>query len=182
MIRHILGADQEDQRRTSSRAQAEQLDFLNAMILLLAGVFFFFGFSAVVFGLGAESQVDLSQTPTNADERLVEDMLVNQPGDSYLDQDCTDDYFGMTANASCGITGFDTSAPNESHWLRHSLGVEDRYSVNVTIADGSSILTNSTGTSYALGPSVPSGRNVATSTRYVSFDGSAYYLVRVRVW
>jgi hypothetical protein len=180
MIRNLLQTDENSGH--SSRGQAEQLDFLNAMVLLLAGIIFFFGFSAVVFGLSIDSNPDLSQTAGNADERLVEDLLVNQPGDTYLDQDCTDDYFGMAENVSCGITGFDVSAPNETHWLWHSLGVEDNRGINVTISDGNTVVTNSSGVSYTLGEPVPSNRDVAESTRYVSFDGSAYYLVHVRVW
>jgi len=152
------------------------------MIILLVGVLFFFGFSAVAFGLGTNSNPNLSQTVDNADERLVDDLLAQQAGETYLEQSCTDDYFQMVENTGCGITGFNTSAPNETHWLQHSLGVETEHQVNVSIVDGGSFHTNPAGDPYTLGEPVPERRDVYESVRYVSFDGSGYYIMYVRVW
>lgn len=169
---------------TADRAQAEQIDFLNGMVILLFGLGLFFASSGVLFAVGVDSNPDLETAAANADQRLVDDLLVTAVGDVPANETCVAAYFAMDTHEPCGIsaTEFDTSAPTEHHWLQHSLGLGDELAVNVTIHGGSGVVTAPDGTPYALGPSVPASDKVAASSRFVRLDSDRYRTVSVRVW
>ena len=168
--------------RTSNRAQAEQLDFLNGMILLLFGVGLFFAGASVLLDIGADSSPDRKGATLNADQRLVDDLLVDEIGDPTLARTCADAYFGRNETGVCArATGLVDSSWSEQRWLRRSLGLESERGVNVTVVDNGSVL-NSSGVPYALGPSPPSDTAVFESNRFVTFGDGEYYTVFLRVW
>ena len=173
------------------RAVAEQIDFLNGMVILLFGLGLFFAGAGVLFEIGVDTNPDREGTAHNADQRLVEDVLANGTGTLTLDPECADAYFEMDEHGECGFTPavFDTSAPTELHWLRHSLGIEESLRANVTVVDGDgtspdtgSIVTGESGTVYALGPEPPAGATIVESNRFVAAGDGEYYTVFVRVW
>jgi hypothetical protein len=184
----MRGDSQQDEGRcvtgeqASNRAQAEQLDFLNGIVLLLFGVGLFFAGASVLLDIGADSSPDREGAAFNADQRLVGDLLVDDVGDSALDWACADAYFGRNETGVCirspGLV--DDSWP-EQRWLRRSLGLESELAVNVTVVDNGSVV-NSSGVSYALGPSPPSDTAVFESNRFVTFGDGEYYTVLLRVW
>lgn len=166
----------------ADRGQAEQIDFLNGMVILLFGVGLFFAGGSVLLSIGVDSSPDREGAALNADQRLVEDLLVGDIGDTQLDRDCVDAYFRMNASGVC--TRADSPANDtggEQRWLRHSLGLEARLGVNVTVVDSGTILDNN-GTAYSLGPSPPPEMAVFESNRFVTFGDRQYYTVFVRVW
>jgi len=166
----------------SNRAQAEQLDFLNGIVLLLFGVGLFFAGAGVLLDIGADSSPDREGAAFNADQRLVGDLLVDDVGDSALDRACADAYFGRNETGVC-IRAADLvdGSWSEQRWLRRSLGLESERGVNVTVVDNGSVV-NSSGVSYALGPAPPSGAAVYESNRFVASGNAEYYTVLLRVW
>ena len=182
------------QRHHGDRAQAEQIDFLNGMIILLFGLGLFFVSASVLFTVGADSQPDIEGTAQNADQRLVEDLLAEEPGTLVLADECANAFFSMAEHEGCGLTAeqFNTSAPSERHWLRHALGLTDERQANVTIVDGEFAGENPTdgfeivhgddGTEYAVGPTPPPGVDTAETTRFIAAGDGEYYTVSVRVW
>ena len=176
-----IGAGSPGDLLSSNRGQAEQIDFLNGMILLLFGVGLFFAGGSVLFSIGIDSSPDREGAALNADQRLVGDLLVNDTRDTELARSCADAYFGMNESGVCtradGVVGNGTT---EQQWLRRSLGVESELHVNVTVVDNGSVVTN--GVAYALGPSPPSDVPVFESNRFVTFGGGEYRTVFVRVW
>lgn len=183
---------QHDQQ--TDRAQAEQIDFLNGMILLLFGLGLFFASASVLFTIGAESNPDLEGTAQNADQRVVEDLLTDEPGTLVLAEACADAFFGMDEHDGCGLTSewFNTSAPSELHWIRHAIGLSDDRYANVTVVDGEfagenpsggfDVVHGESGTEYAIGPTPPPGVAIAETSRFVAADEDEYYTVLVRVW
>lgn len=164
------------------RGQAEQIDFLNGMVILLFGAGLFFASGSVLFAVGVDSNPDRQGAAVNADQRLVADLLVNDTGAATLDRDCLDAYFGMSPEAVCArADGLVDGATSETAWLRRSLGLEDRLEVNVTVVDEGGVVTGPGGVTYALGESPPSGAAVFESNRFVTVDGE-YWTVLVRVW
>jgi hypothetical protein len=164
------------------RGQAEQIDFLNGMVILLFGVGLFFAGGSVLFSIGVDSSPDREGAALNADQRLVGDLLVNDTRDVELARSCADAYFGMNESEVCtradGVIG---NVTTEQAWLRRSLGVESELHLNVTVVDDGRIVTNGT-IEYALGPSPPPDAPVFESNRFVTFGGGAYQTVFVRVW
>ena len=168
--------------RTGDRGQAEQLDFLNGMIILLFGVGLFFAGAGVLLDIGADSSPDREGAARNADQRLVDDLLVREVGNTTLDPACADAYFGRNKSGVCTrATGLVNGSWSEQRWLRHSLGLEPERGVNVTVVDNGSIVNNS-GMPYALGPSPPPDATVFESNRFVTFGNNEYYTVFLRVW
>ncbi len=166
----------------ADRGQAEQIDFLNGMIILLFGVGLFFAGGSVLFSIGIDSSPDREGAALNADQRLVGDLLVNDTSDIELDRSCADAYFGMNESEVCTrADGVVDNATTEQGWLRRSLGLESELRVNVTVVDDGRIVTNGT-VEYALGPSPPPDAPVFESNRFVTFGGGAYQTVFVRVW
>ena len=168
------------------RAQAEQIDFLNGMVILLFGLGLFFAGGSVLFDIGVDSTPDRETAAHNSDQRLVEDILARDPGSLTLDTDCVDAYFGMETNETCGLTDsvFNTSAPSENHWLRHSLGIEDDLQVNVTVRGAPANESQGDDAStvvHSLGPTPPADASVAVSNRIVAIEDD-YETVAVRVW
>jgi hypothetical protein len=166
----------------TDRGQAEQLDFLNGMIILLFGVGVFFAGGSVLFSIGIDSSPDRQGATLNADQRLVEDLLVSDVRETELNRTCTEAYFGMNASGVCTrAPGVVNDSMTEQGWLRHSLGLEDELRVNVTVVDDGSVVTSS-GVEYALGPSPPPDSAVFESNRFVTFGDGEYYTVFTRVW
>jgi len=164
------------------RGQAEQIDFLNGMIILLFGVGLFFAGGSVLFSIGVDSNPDREGAALNADQRLVEDLLVSDIRDTELDRSCADAYFRMNGSGVCTrAAGVVSNATTEQGWLRRSLGVESDLRVNVTVVDNGTILTSGN-VQYALGPSPPPDAPVFESNRFVTFGGGEYQTVFVRVW
>ena len=164
------------------RGQAEQIDFLNGMVILLFGVGLFFAGGSVLFSIGVDSSPDREGAALNADQRLVGDLLVNDTRDIELDRSCADAYFAMNESAVCTrADGVVSNTTTEQEWLRRSLGVESELRVNVTVVDDGRIVTNGT-VEYALGPSPPPDASVFESNRFVTFGGGEYQTVFVRVW
>jgi len=173
-------------RADSDRGQAEQLDFLNGMIILLFGVGLFFAGGSVLYSIGVDSNPDRQGAALNADQRLVEDLLVADIGDTELDWGCADAYFGMDETEVCTrADGVVDGSGSEQRWLRHSLGLEDELQVNVTVVEGGidgDVVTSPGGVAYGLGRSPPPNQAVFESNRFVTFGGGEYYTVFVRVW
>jgi hypothetical protein len=169
-------------RARVDRGQAEQLDFLNGMIILLFGVGLFFAGGSVLFSIGVDSSPDREGAALNADQRLVEDLLVSDIRDTELDRQCAEAYFGMNESGVCTRAGgLLNDTWSEQRWLRHSLGLETELHVNVTIVDSGSVVT-SNGTEYSLGPSPPPDVAVFESNRFVTFGDGEYQTAFVRVW
>lgn len=163
------------------RGQAEQIDFLNGMIILLFGVGLFFAGGSVLFGIGVDSTADREGAALSADERLVEDLLVANVSDDRLDRDCVDAYFAENATGVCTREdGFLDGVETTRGWLDRSLGLALR--ANVTVVDGDGIVTSPGGIEYAIGPSPPPDAEVFESNRFVAFDDGEYRTVLVRVW
>jgi hypothetical protein len=166
----------------ADRGQAEQIDFLNGMVLLLFGVGLFFAGGSVLLSIGVDSGPDREGAALNADQRLVEDLLVGDVRDTELDRDCVDAYFGMNETGVCTrADGLVDGTESEQRWLRHSLGLEANLQSNVTVVDDGSVVTGN-GTAYSLGPSPPPGVTVFESNRFVTFGDDEYHTVFVRVW
>lgn len=168
----------------SERGQAEQIDFLNGMIIFLFGLGLFFASGSVLFAVGVDSEPDLETAAHNADQRLVDDIFVTTPGGIPANLSCVAAYFAMEEHDRCGLrpATFDTAAPTESHWLRRSLGLGPDLDVNVTIRTGDGQMTLPDGTPATLGPSVPHDGEVAHSSRFVRVGKNEYRTVFVRVW
>ena len=168
------------------RGQAEQLDFLNGMVILLFGVGLFFAGGSVLYNIGVDSSPDRAGAALNADQRLVEDLLVEDIEDTELDRACADAYFGMDETGICTrVDSIVDGSESEQQWLRYSLGLEDELHVNVTVLEGGidgDIVTSPGGVAYALGPSPPPDVAVFESNRFVTFGDGEYYTVFVRVW
>jgi hypothetical protein len=168
---------------TDDRGQAEQIDFLNGMIILLFGVGLFFAGGSVLFSIGVDSSPDHESAVLNADQRLVEDVLVSDVGETELDRACADAYFELNASGVCTrADGVVEDSMSEQQWLRQSLGLEDELRVNVTVVDDGSVVTSPAGVEYSLGPSPPPDAEVFESNRFVTFGGGEYDTVLVRVW
>ena len=166
----------------TDRGQAEQIDFLNGIVILLFGVGLFFAGGSVLLSIGVDSSPDREGAALNADQRLVEDLLVGDIEDTQLDRDCVDAYFRMNASGVCTRANGVIDGPgDEQRWLRHSLGLETRLGVNVTVVDNGSVVT-ANGTAYSLGPSPPPDVAVFESNRFVTFGDGEYHTVFVRVW
>lgn len=164
------------------RGQAEQIDFLNGIIILLFGVGLFFAGGSVLFSIGVDSSPDREGAALNADQRLVGDLLVTDIRDTELNRSCADAYFSMNESRVCTrASGVVSNATTEQQWLRRSLGVESELRVNVTVVDDGSVVTNAT-VEYALGPSPPPDVAVFESNRFVTFGDGEYQTVLVRVW
>ncbi len=180
--------------KRTDRAQAEQIDFLNGMIILLFGLGLFFASASVLFTIGAESNPDLEGEAQNADNRLVEDVLADEPGTLVLAETCADAFFGLDEHEDCGLTPelFNTSAPSEIHWVRHALGLTDNRYANVTVVAGEfagenpsggfDFVHGESGTEYAVGPTPPPGVTIAETNRFIATGEGEYYTVFVRVW
>jgi len=167
----------------TDRGQAEQIDFLNGMVLLLFGVGLFFAGGTVLFNIGVDSSPDREGATLNADQRLVEDLLVSDVRDTELDQDCLDAYFGMNASGVCTRRGdIVDGSGDEKRWLRRSLGLEADLRANVTVVDNGTLLAGPDGTAYSLGPSTPPDTAVFESNRFVTVGNGEYHTVFVRVW
>lgn len=167
----------------ADRGQAEQIDFLNGMVILLFGVGLFFVGGSVLLSIGVDSSPDREGAALNADQRLVEDLLVSDVRDTELDRDCLDAYFGMNASGVCTRgDGVVNGTGGEQRWLRRSLGVETELRVNVTVVDNGTVLTGPDGTAYSLGPSPPPDVAVFESNRFVTVGDGEYHTVFVRVW
>jgi len=163
------------------RGQAEQIDFLNGMIILLFGVGLFFAGGSVLFSIGVDSTADREGAALSADQRLVEDLLVANVSDDRLDRDCADAYFVENAAEVCTREeGLLDSVETTRRWLDRSLGLALR--ANVTVVDGDGIVTSPGGVEYALGPSPPPDAEVFESNRFVAFEDGEYNTVLVRVW
>jgi hypothetical protein len=167
---------------SADRAQAEQIDFLNGMIILLFGVGLFFAGGNVLFGIGVDSNPDREGATLNADRRLVEDLLVSDIGATALDRGCVDAYFDTNETGVCSRVDRLDGSWSELRWLRRSLGVENNRHVNVSIVDNGRVVTSQTGVSYALGPTPPPDVAVFESNRFVRFGDGGYRTVSVRVW
>jgi hypothetical protein len=166
----------------TDRGQAEQIDFLNGIVILLFGVGLFFAGGSVLLSIGVDSSPDRQGAALNADQRLVEDLLVGDIEDTQLDRDCVDAYFRMNASGVCTrASGVVDGSGDEQRWLRHSLGLETKLGVNVTVVDNGSVVTGN-GTAYSLGPSPPPDVAVFESNRFVTFGDGEYHTVFVRVW
>jgi hypothetical protein len=167
---------------SADRAQAEQIDFLNGMIILLFGVGLFFAGGNVLFGIGVDSNPDREGATLNADRRLVEDLLVSDIGATALDRGCVDAYFDTNETGVCSRVDRLDGSWSELRWLRRSLGVENNRHVNVSIVDNGRVVTSQAGVSYALGPTPPPDVAVFESNRFVRFGDGGYRTVSVRVW
>ena len=167
----------------TDRGQAEQIDFLNGMILLLFGVGLFFAGGTVLFGVGIDSSPDRQGAALTADQRLVEDLFVSTVGDTELDRGCVSAYFGMNESGVCTrADGVVDGNWSEQQWLRHSLGLDKELRVNATVVDGGSVVTGPDGVEYTLGASPPPDVAVFESSRFVTFGEGEYHTVLVRVW
>ena len=175
------GDRRDDTRRTlDDRGQAEQIDFLNGMIVLLFGVGLFFAGGSVLFSIGVDSTADREAAAMSADQRLVEDLLVANVSDTRLDRDCADAYFAENATRACTREdGLLEDAETTREWLDRSLGLDLR--ANVTVVDGG-VVTSPDGVTYAIGPSPPPDAEVFETTRVVAFEDGEYSTVLVRVW
>ena len=172
------------------RGIALQLDFLNAMILLIGGlVGLLFLTNAFISGL-AQASGSQDQVAIRGGERLADDILLNETDDALLGPGCSEDFFNMEGNATCGFPDF--SDGSELDYLRTALGVKTQYDLNVTIEDSSGVWEGHAGSGPAykhrLGPATPSISDISTIHRQVSYgdydgDGNIeYFTLYIRVW
>jgi hypothetical protein len=169
--------------KNSHRGQAAQIDFLNAMIITIFIILTFFAATSALFASQqSNSQADLRGIATTADDRLANDLLLDDPNTAFLNRSCTDAYFNQVKGGGCGIVGFE-SGSTELQWLQYSLGIRAGIGVNLTITDLNTIQSSPVDSvDYALGPEPPTDRRVSMSTRYVSFGNGEYQTLTVRVW
>lgn len=174
----------------ADRAQAEQIDFLNGMVILLFGLGLFIGSASVLLSIGLTGNADQELATANADDRLAEDILVTEPATLELDEECATAFFELIHREGCAIPQAATlpESPSEDVWLRSVLGLEDEYTVNVTVFDANrsdgtrEIVTGEAGPRYAIGPEPPVGEDISSSHRYLAGGQDEYYTLTVRVW
>lgn len=165
------------------RGQAEQIDFLNGMLILLFGVGLFFAGGSVLFSIGVDSDPDRQGAALGADQRLVGDLLVANVSDTDLDRGCVAAFFAVNETGVCTREDALLDGINSTGvWLDRALGLNAGLQVNVTIVDGGTVLTGPDGAEYAIGPSPPPDVEVFESNRFVTFGDGGYYTVLVRVW
>ena len=164
-----------DRRRPTDRAQAEQIDFLNGIVILLVGLGLFFAAGSVLLGIGVDAKFDERQATTNAEQRLL-DVLTGGGDGLRLTQSCVQSYFEMETETDCGLdeTVFDVNTTGEVDWLRHSLGLEDALEANVTLVGDS--------TERRLGATPPTDGEISETRRFVADGLGGYATVYVRVW
>lgn len=176
--------------RTDSRGIAIQLDFLNAMILLIGGIVgLLFLSNAFIAGM-AQGGSGQDTVAIRGSERLADDIFLNETSDALLTPGCTEDFFAQGGNSTCGYTDF--SDDSELDYLRNAMGIREPYEINVTIEDTTGVWEGHAGSGspykHRLGPSTPSIPEISTIHRQVSYgdydgDGEVeYFTMYVRVW
>lgn len=198
------GKEEEEQQRQSplhsfvddTRGIAEQIDFLNGIMVLLLGFGLFMASSGVLLDSASHTGRGQDYTSIRSHEALADDLLVETVGDTVLSGECAEAYFNTetttTTADNCDFNNFDDSS--ETAYLRSSLGIDSRYEVNVTIEDPSGPLSadvdgDGTSRTFAMGADTPESGTVAAYHRQVTFgqdvsgDGEwDYYTLYVRVW
>ncbi len=180
----------------ATRAQASQIDFMNAMIILLLGIGLFLAASSVILTVAESSGSAEEYVAQRSAERVADDVLLNSTGDSFPDAECTAKFFTQDETYDCPSLTLQNTSDPDSEYLRHMLGVSthsNRYTINVTLEQKGRVWTQSldgssdTANTYALGPSRPEKGGVTTFTRHVTYDSNGdgdreYFTVVIRVW
>lgn len=150
----------------------------------------------VAFGVLLATAVALVHSATGTDHtneaiaqrgasRLVDDLLVSQPGDALLNETCTGAFFERDSDV-CGFDPVwtDGTAP----YLNSALGVASNKHINVTITTATGEVATLGATPLAMGNRMPEGYGtVLTWHRLVGIDlrsdGTVeWWTVTVRVW
>jgi len=172
----------------SKRGQATQLDFLTAAVIVITAIALYNIGAGVILNAQGETVSASDQVTIRAEERVVDDLLVNETGDTLLAPGCSRAFFTAGGNASCGIP-----AGTGPSYLRSLVGVGD-YDINITVRNESGIinLDPSNGSRpfrHAVGEPYPQTGEVVAIDRLVSYgtdlsrdDSIDKYTLTVRVW
>jgi len=180
-----------------ARAQAEQIDFLNAMIILLFGIGLFLAASSVVLNIAESEGPSKQYVALRGSERVADDLLVNTTEDVIANESCTEKFFAPEdTNSGCPTLTLQSTGQPEEVYVRDMLGVSSQtneYTVNVSLQRDSSVWSgdlNGDGDTdqYAVGPALPENTETTTFVRHVTFGNidadpqPEYFTVYVRVW
>jgi len=171
-----------------SRAQASQIDFLNALIILIIGTSVFFTFGVAIVDSEVADVGSNGVTASRAADRVADDLIRNATTEPLANRTCTAALFETTGNTDCRIPA---AAPSDTEldYLRDILGLDRQYSANVTIRDPQrGGIVSISGTEAKLGPKPPASGEVGSHHRYIAYPPSGssstpdHYVVIVYVW
>ena len=192
-VRHRSGPPPRGERtlRLDGERAQTTIDFLIGVTVFLIVVGFVLG---IIPGL-IDPFSDSQETTLVADRlatQVAEGMLGVPDRPTVLNQTCVNAFFGVTAADGGGCpVGFDESTTD----LPDRLGVNDKYSINVTVkrdldrdgsleqlfSDGDEV-SGAGGTTLAIGPPVPTAaQSVVAASRTAFLDGKDVTVV-IRVW
>lgn len=116
------------------RAAGEQLDFLNAMILLLVGMAVFMFLSSAIMSAQVQAGHGDRLTAMRTADRLAVDVLKAGPGSETLDRECTKAYFQRDVGpGECEHVW--SAADDDQTYLARSLGLRSTQHLYVRIVD-----------------------------------------------
>lgn len=160
---------------------ANTLDFMVAAIIFIAGLSSAFGIYGLLIDTEDATGQANDQVAIRINERLVDDLFVDEVGETALNQTCVNAFFATetstTRAVECGYGQL--NGANESAYLASAVAVDSRFKLNLTIRDPSGPL-------YSMGEPVPAKGDVAQYHRTVTFQGTVagrdYHILRVSAW
>lgn len=176
-------------QRPATRGQATQIDFLNAIVILMFSLAAFFGFSMIILDIHDSGGPADDISSTRSADRLADDVFLNNTTDNIADRACTQAFFSMDSNTKCDVPG----GTNETKYVHDTLGVSYDYEINITLTSGGTPVTlsdPSTGatTTARMGERIPESTGIARYHRYVAYPDPAspgeynYYTLYITMW
>lgn len=160
-----------------TRAQTT-IDFAIGAGVFLIVVAFVFAFLPAIFEPFAGPAGSNTMVADRTADRVADDLLVSDPArPGVLDATCTREFFD-----TAGGVPADCRASDDADALAAVLGVDATRNVNVTIEDGSGVVSVSPGpVALAAGEAVSDREDAVVARRIVLLEDTEYRLY-VRVW
>lgn len=161
------------------RALAEQIDFANAMLLLLFGMGLFFAATSVLLTDSADTSAQTSVASDRAADRLADDLFVNGSPTTTptASTACLESFFNRTANPTCGQTGphYNSTTISSLRFAQRATGMPSDFAINITVrnADGDVVRWNAPANNATVSTRNASSRTAtsATLTATYTVDG-----------
>jgi len=153
------------------------IDYAIGIGIFMSALLFSLAFIPSLIGPFTDADESHKVIGNRVGDALAQDFLVDDPSEPYvLDPVCTERFF----NGTQGSCRFQAPVDGDQWDLNDAVGVREGVFLNVSVTDGTDVVTYD-GTDLAAGPNPPSSGSVTRAGRTVRLDDTTYRLV-VRLW